>query len=181
LDTLKPGEDASVLEARMKPHADSSDPQNADCRTCRHNQFGTAEKGRGKACKNGRRVAILHADYLKKADAVASAPMAFLKVPPTSLGNWASFVKKVANVLEKPFFAVVSKIEVRPHPKKQVEVSFGVAAEVPKAMMGPVFARHREAYAALTVPYQAEERSSKKPAKGGGPAKPAAGGKRKKY
>lgn len=178
MDTLKPGEDASVLEARMAPHPDSAQPQNATCKGCPKNEFGSAERGKGKACKNGRRIALLHGDYLKKTGAIESAPMAFLKVPPTSLGAWATFVKKVANVLEKPFFAVVARVKAQPDPKTQVKVSFDVAAEVPKALMGSIFARHNEAYALLTVPYQAETgKVEKKKAKGGKAAGKAAAGK----
>lgn len=174
-------------EAEMAPHPDSPEPQNKTCKGCPRNDFGTADKGRGKACKNLFKLALLHKDYLKKPEAIANAPLAFLKVPPTSLGAWAGYVKKVSNVLEKAFFATVAKISARPHPKKQVEVSFEVAGEIPKPILGPVFARHKESYALLAVPYQAEQRDerpaprkgkSEKAARAGGAA-PAA--PRKKY
>ena len=142
-------------EAEMAPHPDSPKPQSPDCKSCKWNQFGTADKGKGKACKNTFKLSLMHADYMKKPDAIANAPLVFLKVPPTSLGAYAGFVKKVANVLEKAFYQVVARIQVRPDPKKQVAVSFDVAAEVPKGMMPAIFARHRESYALLAVPYQA--------------------------
>lgn len=179
IDTLKPGEDATALEARMAPHADSAQPQHATCKGCPRNEFGTADKGKGKACKNGFRLALLHSDYLKKPDSIAAAPVAFLKVPPTSLGAWATFVKKVANVLEKPFYAVVARIKATPDAKTQVKVGFEPAGEVPRPSMGQVFRRHREAYSLLTVPYQAEDRTAKGPAKGKGAPKKAAGKQRK--
>jgi hypothetical protein len=183
--TLKPGEDASVLPLRMKPHPDSSDPQSPDCKSCRHAQFGSADKGRGKACKNIRKIGWLHSDYLKKPEAIASAPLAISKVPATSLTAWAAYVKKVSNVLGKAFYAVVCKhVQVPASGQPGWKLTFEPSSEIPKALLGPVFARHLQAYAELAVPYQAEASGgkAKKPFKGKGNAatKPAAG-KRKKY
>ena len=168
MDSLKPGEEASVLEDRMAPHKDSAKPQHATCKGCPHNEFGTADVGRGKACRNLRRLAILHSDYLKKPATIPSAPIAFMKVPPTSTGGWAAYVKKLANVLEKPPFAVVTKVSCRPDVKKQVVVEFDVTGEVKDRNIGSaVFKRHQEAYGMMAVPYQpeAEGAAKKKPAK----------------
>lgn len=191
-DTLKPGEDAALLETRMKPHPDSSEPQHETCKGCPQNEFWTADKGKGKACKNIRKLVLLHSDYLKKPDSIEAAPLIQLKVPVTSCGGWAGHVKKIANVLEKPPFAVVTNIAVFPDPKKQVVVKFDVKSEIPKAILGPVFLRHKEGYALLTVPYQADSGekggsgkrpASKKKAAGKPAGKPAAGAqaKRKKF
>jgi hypothetical protein len=166
--SLKPGEEASELENRMAPHKDSAKPQHATCKGCPKNDFGTAETGRGKACRNIRRLAILHSDYLKKPATIPSAPIAFMKVPPTSTGGWAAYVKKLANVLEKPPFAVITKVSCRPDVKKQVVVEFDVTGEVKDRNIGSaVFKRHKEAYSLMAIPYQAEaEGAAKKPAKG---------------
>jgi hypothetical protein len=166
MDSLKPGEEASVLEDRMVPHKDSTKPQHATCKGCPQNEFGTAETGRGKACKNIRRLALLHIDYLKKPATIPSAPIAFMKVPPTSTGGWAAYVKKLANVLEKPPFAVVTKVSCRPDVKKQVVVEFDVTGEVKDRNIGSaVLKRHKEAYSLMAIPYQPEAEGAKKPAK----------------
>lgn len=54
----------------------------ADCEKCPYNQFGTAENGKGKACKNMHRLYIL----------IEGCPMpAILSLPPTSLEFWRNY------------------------------------------------------------------------------------------
>lgn len=53
------------------------------CAKCSLNQFGSGEGGKGKACKNMKRLYILMADSL--------LPVA-LSLPPTSLRSWTDFV-----------------------------------------------------------------------------------------
>ena len=175
---MVPGEDPALLDAAMVPHKDSAKPQNPTCKGCKWNEFGTADTGRGKACKNIRRLALLHVDYLKKPESIAAAPIAFAKIPPTSCGGWAGHVKKIANVLEKPPFAVVTKITCRPDAKKQVAVEFEVTGEIKDRSIGSAgFLRHKESHSLLTVPYQAETAAAGKKA----PAKGAAKKKARKY
>jgi hypothetical protein len=50
----------------MGPHpsmqADANfQPQSDLCKTCEHNQWGSADKGRGKACQNRRRLTMIPA------------------------------------------------------------------------------------------------------------------------
>lgn len=53
-----------------------------NCETCPHNIFGTAEKGKGKACKNMHRLYIL----------VEGSPIPVtLSIPPTSLELWRNY------------------------------------------------------------------------------------------
>lgn len=153
-------------EPDMTPHKDSHEKQADACSGCPMNEYGTADEGKGKACKNGRRLALLHADHAKRGEAL-KAPMVFMKVPPTSLRNWASYVKQVANVLGRPPFAVVTRIKVAPHDKFQVEVKFEPVAEVKdREVMAELFARHQGAYKELAVPYQwTEQEAARKPAK----------------
>lgn len=166
MDSLKPGEDASELELRMKPHKDSAKPQSPTCHGCKWNEFGTADTGRGKACKNLRRLALLHVDYLKKPEAIKSAPIAFAKIPPTSCGGWAGHVKKIANVLEKPPYAIITTMSCRPDTKTQVKVEFEVTGEIKDRAIGSaVFLRHKEAYGLLDQPYTADTGKAVKPAK----------------
>lgn len=164
-------------EAALAPHPDSPKPQSAQCKGCPKNAFGTADKGKGKACKNSRRLALLHSDYLRSPAAVAESPVVMLKVPPTSLTAWAQFVKKCGNVLNKPPYAVVCRVKASPDPKVQVRVSFDFADAVKeKPLLAALFARHRDPAVAegLLRPFQAREEQapkSRKPAKPGGRGK----------
>ena len=61
------------------------DGQEKDCATCQYNQWGSDEGGRGKACKNMRRVYILPEGEM--------FPL-LLTLPPTSLKNFANYLAK---------------------------------------------------------------------------------------
>jgi hypothetical protein len=108
-------------EQSMAPHAQAEDKQSDACSGCEKNKFGTAEKGRGKACKNGMRMAVMHADSLK-GDVTKDAQVAFLKIPPTSMPGWAQYVKSLENLHGRPAYGVITEISVVPDMKTQYKV-----------------------------------------------------------
>jgi hypothetical protein len=73
-----------------KNHEDVASPQHEDCASCPYNQFGSAPNGKGKACRNMVRLAVIPPD----ADESVS-PMT-LEIPPSALKNW----NKLVNDLE---------------------------------------------------------------------------------
>lgn len=113
----------AVEEENLKPHEDAADPQSEACINCPHNEWGSAEEGRGKACKNIRRLALLAADDLTL-DGAKDGEVMFLKVPVTSTKGWAHYVKSVANNLKRPPFAVVTEISAVPDQQSQFKVTF---------------------------------------------------------
>lgn len=68
------------------------------CADCPHNEFGSAEKGKGKACKNMRRLYIL----------TASTPIPFvLSLSPTSIANFQRYrLSSLAGNRMKPYEAI---------------------------------------------------------------------------
>src|SRR5690606_25613194 len=56
--------DSDDPEGTMRPHEEAEDPQSDACADCPMNQFGSAPEGRGKACKNTRRLAVMLAEDL---------------------------------------------------------------------------------------------------------------------
>lgn len=94
------------------------------CKDSDINQWGSADKGKGKACKNQRRLALLTEDQIEDAETIADATPAFLKVPVTSVKGWAGYVRQLANTLQRPPLAVVTEISVVPDPKSQFKVQF---------------------------------------------------------
>ncbi len=74
----------------LKPHESAADPQHADCKDCPKNEWGSAPTGKGKACKNQRRLILLPPN----ADADAE-PMT-LYVSPGALKNFDSYVSRLA-------------------------------------------------------------------------------------
>lgn len=92
----------------MTPHEDASDPQEQNCEACWANQWESAETGRGKACKNSRRLALITADGGLEED----SDIAFLRLPPASLKAWGSYVNKLVKTAGLPPAAVVTELEI---------------------------------------------------------------------
>jgi hypothetical protein len=169
-------------EATMAPHpnvVERGQAQNATCRGCPMNEFGTAERGKGKACRNTRRLGLipagdLTADGRFKAfddeDHFASAAVAFLKLPVMSVKGYANFVKQVAGALKRPPHGIFSKVKVVPDPKTQFRVLFEPLSAIPNGLMSAVMKRNQEVKATIEQPYSldVEERAvpEKKPARG---------------
>jgi hypothetical protein len=112
-------------EENMAPHEDSTDKQSENCASCDFNVMGSAEVGKGKACRNIRRLAVMTADGLESVEALEEAEVRMLKVPVMSTKGWATYVKeKLAGEIQRPTWGVVTKIKVVPDRKAQFKVTF---------------------------------------------------------
>lgn len=126
----------------MQEHPDTFIPQNMDCATCPKNEWGSADTGKGKACANKERLALIPAgqytprpksrdmdldlfdgstaegiDHFKTADAL------ILQLPVTSVGNWNEYVRKLA-AMGQPPYGVATRIFIEKHLKFQYTVEF---------------------------------------------------------
>ncbi len=73
------------------------------CAKCPHNQWGSDEDGRGKACKNLHRIYVLPpGDVL---------PL-LIALPPTSLANFNAYMLRLTSKAKKPYWAVVTRIRL---------------------------------------------------------------------
>lgn len=102
------------------------------CAACPLNQWGSSEKGRGKACTEKRRLLIVVDGW--------SAP-AILNLPVMSVGNWDSYCSSLRAKFGTPFYAVrtefiVEKVE---NDKKQ---PYGVVSmKLKERITDPAMAR----------------------------------------
>lgn len=184
----------------MAPHANVVAAGNQQCGAsglcngCEMNEFGSAEKGKGKACRNTRRLAMIPAgnfnkngDFtmFKESDHFATTPIGFMKLPVTSVKGYAAFVKQVAGVLRRPPHGIITKVKVIPDPKSQFKVIFEPLENVPNDFMGSIMERNKEAQALIEFPYSlddAEEApAAKRGAKKASPAKRASAQRGRKY
>lgn len=132
------------------------------------NKFGTAARGRGKACGNIRRLGLILLDDINN---VADAEILYLKVPVTSVGAWAQHVTKLA-AMELPPLGVVTRIEIAPDAKTQFRLGFAAVERVAEvadidadAALGALLDRYDTVYEELTKPYpKNEERTQAAPA-----------------
>lgn len=157
------------------------------------NSWGSADKGRGKACRNLRRLLMIPAGTLNKKtgefemiedeEHYATVKPAFMKLPPTSTTNWSNYVKSLAGSLRKPPFVIATRVKVVPDQKSQFKVTFEALEEMPQELFEVLLRRHKEAEQLIMQPYDMSERDeprekpqrgrNSKPAKGAakGPAK----------
>jgi hypothetical protein len=160
-------------EEEMAPHPSmQSDltyfqPQNDICRTCPNNDWGTADTGKGKACSERRRLALLPAGYytprrgsrdfdlhlIDDPEHYASADIAYLKLPVTSVKDWARYVTTLASTLRRPPVAVVTRIYIEPDVKTQFRVKFEIIEQLPDTMYEIIMKRHEEAKAGIIFGY----------------------------
>ena len=157
-----------LKESEMQPHPDCESPQADACKDCPQNKFGTAARGRGKACGNIRRLGIILMDDIGN---VADAEILYLKVPVTSVGAWAQHVTKLA-AMELPPLGVVTRISIAPDAKTQFRLGFSAVEKVEDVAdidvnetMNALLDRYEAVYGDLTKPYpKNEERAPAAPA-----------------
>jgi hypothetical protein len=116
------------LDEDLKPHPDAADPQAATCAECPNNVWGSdPEGGRGKACKNVRRIAMISVADMED---IPKAPVALAKLPVTSVKNWSTYANQIANVLKIPPLAVITEMSVEPDAKTQFQVNFSLVDKI---------------------------------------------------
>lgn len=114
-----------------------SNPVNPTCKGCPKNEWGSDKRndgtvGKGKACKESRRLILMPAGALESAEAVKAAELAILDLPVTSAKNYGGFVNTVAATLNLPPWAVISNVKVQPS-KNQFEVVLTPLKMLPSA------------------------------------------------
>lgn len=176
------------VEKEMQPHkiviesGNSLAGASGQCAGCDHNQWGSADKGRGKSCRNTRRLAMVPAgtfddrgrfEPFEDEDQTASAAIAYMRLPVTSVTGYAAFVKQVTGALKRPPHTIFTKVSVMPDPKNQFRVNFEPIAKVPDSLIETLMARHEEAKGAIDFPYSLPEDEA--PAQKRGKPAPARG------
>jgi hypothetical protein len=124
----------------LVPSVNSPERQADACATCPMNQFGSAPKGEGKACKNTRVLAVL------PGDADADTPLWTLSVSPTSNKVFDGYVKDIARQFQVAPYGVITTVSFDPnvtyaslvfgdpHPNTNLEVAFSRRAEAAKLL-----------------------------------------------
>lgn len=155
----------------MQQYPEQFVPQSATCLGCPQNEFGTADTGRGKACQNRRRLALIPAGFYKPRKGsrdfdlelfedekhFQTADIAFVKLPPTSVKNWSKYVQTVSATMHRPPFGVITRLFLEPHPKHQYHVHFEPVEQVPDTLAHTIMARADEAQRVIVTGYRPPE------------------------
>jgi hypothetical protein len=93
------GEDMAPLE-----HAPRK--QNPTCDGCEHNAWGSADVGRGKACAEQYKLAVM---ALAPGETYANCEMALVTCPPTSKKNFGAYVRAIEDSTGRPPLAFLTE------------------------------------------------------------------------
>ena len=125
----------------VKPEPASERRQADTCLACPHNVFGTAlgqdgKAGKGKACKDTRRIAVVPMDDVENDD--NGGPM-MLRVPVTSLRNLAQYTAELERFGAEPYM-VHTRLSFDPQVTHQ-EIQFNALGFVPDVEVDQVMAQ----------------------------------------
>ncbi len=99
------------IASAMAPRANSLSPQHSDCATCPKNQFKSAPNGKGKACRNARRMAAL---LVRPGVPIQNNQMITIEAPPSSLKAFDRYVSRLASSANCLPVAVITRISLVP-------------------------------------------------------------------
>jgi hypothetical protein len=118
----------AVTDEGMVPYGIVTDPVSPACDGCPNREWGSdLNGGRGKACKETRRLVLLPATVLEDADpvsAIKTGELAIVDLPVTSVKHYSNYVNVLASSIGLPAWACVTEISVLPNAKTQFEVNF---------------------------------------------------------
>lgn len=134
------------MSSGMGPNVASPQPQNKSCDGCPKNEWGSSlTGGKGKACRETRRLLLIPADSINNAAGVTAAEVAALRPPVTSLKNYATYVQTIAATLRRPPLAVVTEVSVVPDAKTQFKVMFSMIKVIEdQEVISALIARSKE-------------------------------------
>jgi hypothetical protein len=147
----------------MAPHKSVINRVCETCAECPMNQFGTSKTGKGKACKNTRRLTLIPVQGATKKgkfainttdlEHYATASLAYIKTPVTSTKIYSGFVQQVASSLKRPPYGVFTRMYMTPS-DNMIDLNFEAVENIPNNLGKTIMERHAEAQVAITFPYQ---------------------------
>jgi len=140
----------------IAPHEDIKDAQAETCAECWANEWASG-RGRGKACSDKNRLAVLHAEDL-------DGDLMYLEVPVTSGAAFNKYIKGLTKAAELPCYAVLTRFEMDDHADYQ-KLIFTLVEAVPEEDLGGPFSKRDEAREMLMEPYDTSEREAPKASK----------------
>ena len=167
-DEAKLAPHPNVVAAKQNPLMDPEKPEGpraTTCAECPMNKWGSADTGKGKACKNTRRLALISAGTFngEKFELVSgkdqeeyfkTTPIGYLKPMVTSVKAFATYVTQAAGAMGRPPHGLVTKIKLEPDVKNQFKLTFTGISKVPDSIQGIIMARNKASKDTIEFPYQ---------------------------
>jgi hypothetical protein len=147
----------------VAPREESSDKQSAQCKGCKHAEWGSAEIGRGQACRQHFKFVGIQVTKASTPEEIAGAAIYTGRIPPTSL-KAASVYLDFLGVKDAATFSLVTQLEVRASNKSIFTVHLEPGADIPRQWQALVLGRLDEARRLIAQPYPSFEDEPAKPA-----------------
>lgn len=149
------------------------DPVNETCEGCENNEFGSADSGRGKACKNGRKLALISADVKELTpEYIAQTPVAYIRVSPSGIRHWSGYVKKLKSALDAPVCGVITELDFDPDSDQPVLTEQYVEEITDSDLLDAILKRRAEVQDDLLAGFQPVSDQQPRAAKKKGKVKP---------
>lgn len=147
----------------LVPHETVPDKPAATCDECHFFAWGSDPKGgRGKACKEVRKLAIIPASALSNPSTIADAEIAVLRIPVTSVKHLAKYIISCA-AKGRPLWSMVTNISVEPDDRTQFKVNFAPKEAIQASeCFGPLNELRDLAVKILLTPYDLTQPEPKK-------------------
>lgn len=144
-------------EGGLEPHENSPEAQSEECASCWANEWESSGSGRGKACKNGRRLAVLEFGDGVDPD---TADVAQINLAPTEIKNWKKYFVDLNSRYGRPPYGVVTRMFFEDAGGGRDIVNFEME-ELIKAKQGAVIMKRlEEAEELLFKPYEQIEQDA---------------------
>jgi len=170
---------APMIE-HMKADMEHFEPQHDQCAGCPQNEWGSADTGKGKACGNRRRLALIQAgeyvptrgvrgafelEAFEEEEHYKAADLTFLKLPVTSGKEFSKFVKATLRDFGRPPYGVVTRVYIEHGGSSQFTVKFEALEVLPDEWFETINSRHLEAKEAIMRPYEPPSNDDEAPAR----------------
>lgn len=159
-----------VDEDQLKPAENVESPGADLCSKCPNNAWGSGS-GRGKACKNKRKIAFVAcpsangAPKQPTAQDIAEGEVAIIRPPVTSTKEWGDFVRKAAALAKRPIYGVIAKLSVVKDAKTQFKIKWAPVALLSEEAVRAAYERRPTILTDLVRSYErtaVEEKSAAK-------------------
>lgn len=161
----------STVDAGMAPHTAVTPEhrQHSDCSSCWAAAWGSDPGGgKGKACKQKRRLVLLPTDALESPEAVKKAEVAVVTVPVMSVKNYSKYVNGLAAQEALPPWAVVTELSTQPNVKSQFTLEFSAVRAIKDvAVLRAIKDRTAEFESLAVIPFEPYVESADAPAEEG--------------
>lgn len=171
-------------DGEMIPHPQALKKQAPSCADCQYNAWGSAPNGgRGKACKENRRLLLIPASavvsrdpasgqmFAAPAGSVKKAESATASIPVTSVKNWANYTAQLAGEYQRPPWAMITEVSAVPDSRSVFKVNFAPVSHVAEAHLGDLMQRSQSSAAIIMTPYSQDANAAPAAATPGKPAR----------